>query len=51
MNNNSTGHKKGFSIADILFFADTFVQGGSSFLRMKFSANNPSHRKPLKRQA
>jgi len=45
---------KGFAIAgvlpmknrDRLCFADTFVQGGSSVLRMKFSAINPRHRKP-----
>ncbi len=30
-------------------FADTFVQGGSSVLRMKFSAKTPRHRKPPKR--
>jgi hypothetical protein len=29
-------------------FADTFVQGGSSVLRMKFSAKTPRHRKPPK---
>ena len=42
-------HNKGFAIAGVLCFADTFVQGGSSVLRMKFSANNPRHRKPPKR--
>jgi hypothetical protein len=40
---------KGFAIAGVPCFADTFVQGGSSVLRMKFSANNPRHRKPPKR--
>ena len=40
---------KGFAIAGVPCFADTFVQGGSSVLRMKFSANKPRHRKPLKR--
>jgi len=38
---------KGFAIAGVPSFADTFVQGGSSILRMKFSANKPRHRKPL----
>jgi len=28
----------GFAIAGVPFFADTFVHGGSSVLRMKFSA-------------
>lgn len=42
---------KGFAIAGVPCFADTFVQGGSSVLRMKFSANNPRHRKPPKRYA
>jgi hypothetical protein len=44
-----TADNKGFAIAGLLCFADTFVQGGSSVLRMKFSAKNPRHRKPLKR--
>ena len=39
----------GFAIAGFPCFADTFVQGGSSVLRMKFSAKTPHHRKPLKR--
>jgi hypothetical protein len=39
----------GFAIAGVLCFADTFVQGGSSVLRIKFSAKTPRHRKPLKR--
>jgi hypothetical protein len=39
----------GFAIAGVPCFADTLVQGGSSVLRMKFSANNPRHRKPPKR--
>jgi len=42
---------KGFAIAGVLCFADTFVQGGSSVLRMKFNANTPRHRKPPKRYA
>ena len=37
---------KGFAIAGVPCFADTFVQGGSSVLRMKFSAKTPRHRKP-----
>jgi hypothetical protein len=45
---NSAGNK-GFAIAGVPCFADTFVQGGSSVLRMKFSAQTPRHRKPLKR--
>jgi hypothetical protein len=40
---------KGFAIAGVPCFADTFVQGGSSVLRMKFSAKIPRHRKPPKR--
>ena len=39
----------GFAIAGVPCFADTFVQGGSSALRMKFSAKTPRHRKPPKR--
>lgn len=41
---------KGFAIAGGPCFADTFVQGGSSVLRTKFSAKTPRHRKPPKRQ-
>ena len=37
---------KGFAIAGVSCFADTFVQGGSSALRTKFSAKTPRHRKP-----
>ena len=44
-------HNKGFAIAGVPCFVDTFVQGGSSVLRMKFGAKNPRHRKPPKRQA
>jgi hypothetical protein len=40
---------KGFAIAGVPCFADTFVQGGRSVLRMKFSAKTPRHRKPPKR--
>ena len=40
---------KGLAIAGVPSFADTFVQGGSLFLRMKFSAKTHRHRKPLKR--
>ena len=39
---------KGFAIAGVPCFADTFVQGGSSVLRTKFSANNPAIANPLK---
>ena len=39
----------GFAIAGVSFFADTFVQGGSSVLRTKFSAKTPRHRKPPNR--
>ncbi len=39
---------KGFPIAGVLCFADTFVQGGSSVLRMKFSAKTARNRKPMK---
>jgi hypothetical protein len=42
-------YNKGFAIAGVPCFADTFVQGGSSVLRMKFSAKTPRHRKPPKR--
>ena len=38
-----------FAIAGVPFLAYTFVQGGSSVLRMKFSAKTPRHRKPPKR--
>lgn len=41
---------KGFAIAGGQCFADTFVQGGSSVLQMKFSAKTPRYRKPPKRQ-
>jgi hypothetical protein len=39
----------GFAIAGVPCFADTFVQGESSVLRMKVSAKTPRHRKPPKR--
>lgn len=42
---------KGFAIAVGLCFADTFVQGESSVLRMEFSAKIPRHSKPPKRYA
>ena len=32
------------AIAGVPCFADTFVQGGSSALRMKYSAKAPHHR-------
>jgi len=34
-------YNKGFTIAGVPCFADTFVQDGSSVLRMKFSADKP----------
>lgn len=37
-----------FAIAGVPCFADTFVQGGGSVLRMKVSAKTPRHRKPPK---
>jgi len=42
---------KGFAIAGVPCFADTLVQGGSSVLRMKFSAKTPRLRKAAKRYA
>jgi hypothetical protein len=46
---SKTADNKGFAIAGVRCFADTFVQGGSSVLRTKFSANTPRHRNPPKR--
>ena len=46
---DTAAHNMGFAIAGVACFADTLVQGGSSVLRIKFSANNPRHRKPQKR--
>jgi hypothetical protein len=40
---------KGFAIAGVPCFADTFVQGGNSILRMKFSAKTPRHQTPPNR--
>jgi len=48
---NTAAHNMGFAIAGVPCFAGTFVQGGSSVLRMKFSAKTPRHRKPPKRYA
>ena len=45
----NTAANKGFAIAGVPCFADTFVQVGSSVLRIKFSGKNPRHRKPPKR--
>ncbi len=42
---------EGFAIAGGQCFAVTFVQGGSTVLRMKFSAKTPYHTKPPKRYA
>jgi len=44
-----TAANKGFAIAGVPCFADTFVQGGSFVLRMKFSAKTPRHRQAAKR--
>ncbi len=44
-----TAANKGFAIAGVPCFADTFVVSGSSVLRMKFSAKTPRHRKLPKR--
>jgi hypothetical protein len=49
MKTENRTYNKGFAIAGVPFFADTFVQGGSSVLRMKFSAKTPRHGKPPKR--
>jgi hypothetical protein len=46
---NKTAGNKGFAIAGVPCFADTFVQGESSVLRMKFSGKIPRHRKPPNR--
>jgi hypothetical protein len=46
---DKTTANKEFAIAVVLCFADTFVQGESSVLRMKFSAKTPRHSKPQKR--
>jgi hypothetical protein len=40
--------KMGFAIAGVPCFADTFVQGGSLVLRMKFCTKTPRHRTPKK---
>jgi hypothetical protein len=48
MTEKKAAANKGFAIAGVPCFADTFVQGGSSVLRMKFSAKTPRHRKPPK---
>lgn len=44
-----TAANKGFAIAGVPCFADAFVQGGSSALRMNICAEKPAHRKPPKR--
>ncbi len=49
LSENLAAYNKGFAIAGVPCFADTFVQGGSSVLRMKFSAKTPRYRKPQKR--
>ena len=45
-----TAANKGFAIAGFPCFADTFVQGGSSVLRINISAEKPAHRKSANRQ-
>jgi hypothetical protein len=45
----NTAANKWFAIAGVPCFADLLVQGGSSVLRMKFSANHPRHRNPPNR--
>ena len=50
MTKQKTTANLAFAIAGVPCFADTFVQGGSLVLRMKFSAKTPCHRKPPKRQ-
>ncbi len=47
--NSKAADNKGFAIAGGPCLPDTFVQGGSSGLRMNFSAKTPRHRKPPKR--
>ena len=46
---NSPAANKGFAIAGVPCFAVTFVQGGSSVLRKKFSAKTPCHLKSPER--
>jgi hypothetical protein len=45
-NDRRAAANKGFGIAGVPCFADTFVQGGSAVLRIKFSARTPRHRPP-----
>lgn len=40
---------KGLAIAGVTCIVETLVQGGSSVLRIKFSAKTPRHRKPPNR--
>ena len=49
MTEKKAAANKGFAIAGVPCFADTFVVSESSVLRMKFSAKTPRHRKPPKR--
>lgn len=49
MTDRRTADNKGVAIAGIPCIADTFVQGGISVHRMKFSANKPRHRTPRNR--
>jgi hypothetical protein len=49
LDKGKTAYNKGFAIAGVPCFADTFVQGESSVLRTNFSAKTPRHRKPPNR--
>jgi hypothetical protein len=49
MTERTPAYNSTFAIGGVPCFADTFVQGGSSVLRMKFSAKTPRHRKSAKR--
>ncbi len=49
MEKYKTVHNKGFVIAGVPCFADTFLKGGSSVLRIKFSDKTPCLRKVAKR--
>ena len=43
---SKTAANKWFAITGAPYFADTFVQGGSSILRINFGAKTPRHRNP-----
>jgi len=46
LTDRKTPANKGFAIAGVPCFADTFVQGGSSVLRMKFVLKLPAIANP-----